>query len=148
MARTYVSEVGSNMQEGSHCVPVVVCNRNQLPHSHVAVCTNSRPRHQVFHFLNYRYARARNLRACLSQACAEAARATSHAAATRSSSSARRASTIPAGSMALLRLPCSEPAFAAVQRYYITPGSWYEYSKVRSIIPVRGIDHWCIDHWS
>ena len=49
-------------------------------------------------------ARSRNLRPCLPQACAEAARATNYAAAATRSSSARRVSTILAGSMALVRL--------------------------------------------
>ena len=85
---------------------VVVSNQNKLPHSHIAVCANSRPRYQCFHVLNCTYARSRNLRPCLPQACAEAACAipTNHAASAAARNIARRVSTIPAGSMALVRL--------------------------------------------
>ena len=84
---------------------VVATNQNQLPHSRIAVCANfpSQVLYQIFPVLNYTYARSRNVRPCLPWACAEAARTTNHAAATRSSS-ARRVRTIPAGALALVRL--------------------------------------------
>ena len=84
-------------------VVLVINSQNQLPHSHIAVCANSRPRYQVFHVSNYPYAGSRNLRPRVPPAFAEAARATNHAAATRSSG-VRRVGKIPAAAMALVGL--------------------------------------------
>ena len=105
MARTFVSVVGSNIQACSGPVSMVVDNKNQLRnYSRVAACANERPSYQVFHVFDYTYATSRNLRHCRPQACAEGSRETKHAAAGTCSSTAGRVSTIPAGSMALVRL--------------------------------------------
>ena len=45
---------------------------NQLPHSHIAVCVNSRARYEDFHVWTSTYARSRNLRPCVPHGCAEA----------------------------------------------------------------------------